>query len=442
VIPWDFNSSGVYRYRQATREPRRVRGSRALGRRETRRPTGSVFGPLLSLRFPAANSGALGLTRLRSRDSLAGDATLPAPEQESPQAPADQSTSGVAPMIADARASLASAIEKLEGLVDRDLPTVLGDGLLDRFLRAIARPKDAGDPRYPMIYDYFAAHKHGLQLLALVRHAITYNYAVECTVDQSKVYVSPDYHQWFDDGVMFLQGQDRFAGAFGLYQGGRVKFAISARDVRKGEKLGPSDFVYVDVEDALTRIASRPRADLSELRRAQADLSELLNRREENEVEYQRYLERYPWAFGAQYSSVDSHEALDDENIPDFSGVRVRDGARDILEIKSPFLSLFRADGTFAAPFNDAWNQTERYLDFTRREVDYLRRQKGLRFENPHCHLIIGYEVTDDELEKLRRKERMNAAITILTYDDLEALVRHTVGFVETLRAATIPTEA
>ena len=77
-------------------------------------------------------------------------------------------------------------------------------------------------------------------------------------------------------------------------------------------------------------------------------------------------------------------DILNDKNIPDFTGVRIHDSYRDIIEVKPPFTKMFRNDGNLNSDFNDAWNQAERYLDFARTERDYLQR-KGLRFDNPRC---------------------------------------------------------
>jgi hypothetical protein len=161
-------------------------------------------------------------------------------------------------------------------------------------------------------------------------------------------------------------------------------------------------------------------------------LESLLGSRTTEEQTYQGYFARFPWVLGGQHTSIQSHEALDDLNIPDFTGIRTRDGHRDIFEIKSPFLALVRNDGELAAAFNKAWNQTERYLDFCRRDSDYLRR-KGLAFENPHCYLVLGYGLTLNQLRPIRAKERMNSAITVLTYDDVLTQAKGTVALLENL---------
>lgn len=93
---------------------------------------------------------------------------------------------------------------------------------------------------------------------------------------------------------------------------------------------------------------------------------------------------------------------------------------------------MFRDNGDVNSEFNDAWNQAERYVDFTRLEKDYLQR-KGFRFSNPKCYLILGFNLTDNEHNQIRLKERMNPAIHLLTYDDLLVYMKATVAFIRGL---------
>jgi hypothetical protein len=132
---------------------------------------------------------------------------------------------------------------------------------------------------------------------------------------------------------------------------------------------------------------------------------------------------------GLQYKHVQRHENLDDQNIPDFTAVRVHDSCRDIFEIKPPSMAVFRADGEFTAEFNTSWNQAERYLNFAREEADYLYR-KGLLFDNPKCTLVCGYNLNKDDLRKVRIKERMNPALHFMTFNDLMTFMESTVKFI------------
>lgn len=155
-------------------------------------------------------------------------------------------------------------------------------------------------------------------------------------------------------------------------------------------------------------------------------LRSLLSERCEVEGTYQELLAEHPWMLGGQYESVDRHVGLDDSNIPDFTARRSWDKCHDILELKQPFITCFRArDGEFSAEFNAAWNQAERYVAFTRRQRDYLREEKKLRFDNPRCILILGYKLDDEQLKKVREKESIAQSITVLTYDQLLNVATH-----------------
>ena len=235
--------------------------------------------------------------------------------------------------------ALRRVISLLQGADDEDILALLGDGILDDFLQAIAEPKVPGQSTP---YEYLLANKHRLQLLALLRIAITRNYSIAAKANDLDIFVSPTELQWFPEGVMFVQGQERFAGLLGYYEAGRVRFAIAAKDARPGEPLGKDHFLFVDPEEAQRRseLGAIPKneSDLDEALRA---LDLLLASHVSAEGEYQSYFVSHPWVFGAEYKQIDSHLALDDRNIPDFTAVRVHDAARDIIEIKPAMMPLF-----------------------------------------------------------------------------------------------------
>jgi transposase len=163
-------------------------------------------------------------------------------------------------------------------------------------------------------------------------------------------------------------------------------------------------------------------------------LINLLEKQENEETKYQELFQSYPWTLGAQYERIERHQKLDDQNIPDFTGIRVWDHCRDIFEIKPPFMPVFRSDGEFTSNFNESWNQAERYLDFARLERDYLRR-KGLDFDNPRCILILGFNLPEELARKIRAKQRLNPSIQVLTYDEVLAFTKHTIKFVRKLKS-------
>ncbi len=155
-----------------------------------------------------------------------------------------------------------------------------------------------------------------------------------------------------------------------------------------------------------------------------ARLERLLEEACEDEARYQEFFEEHPWILGGAYRAVHRHRALDDHNVPDFTAARHKDGFHDIVEIKQPFLQCFKAKDEFNANFNDAWNQTERYLRFARNNPDYLRREKDIDIANPRCLLIVGHGFSDHQRRAIRDKESMNLAIEILTYETVLALGR------------------
>jgi hypothetical protein len=175
-------------------------------------------------------------------------------------------------------------------------------------------------------------------------------------------------------------------------------------------------------------------------RGALSELEALLQAQDNDESKYQELIRDHPWILGMQHKDAQRHTALDEANIPDFTGVRTRDSARDIFEIKPPFTQVVRRNGNLTQPFNDAYAQAERYLVFAREQRQCLR-DKGLRFDSPICYLIIGYGLSNEQMQAIRRKEQLNPAIQILTYDDLLAFVRNTIDVVKGLKADEAPAE-
>jgi hypothetical protein len=326
--------------------------------------------------------------------------------------------------------------DKLSGLVsdmsDNEFSDFVDTGAFNNLLEAVLDPSAVRN--YPSIAEFFLANKRRSQLLALLRHAITYNYSYPGRSREGKMgYASPSHVQYFDDGVMLTEGEIPFQGLFGLYRNGRLSYAVATRDCRVGEELGPDYFDFVDIDQIDEVLRKMAPVEANKLDEPIHKLNTLLHSANNDESEYQDLLQTYPWAFGAQYRKIERHENLDDKNIPDFTGVRIDSRGRDIFEMKPPFIKLFLEDGELSNEFNRAWNQAERYLNFAREEKDYLRR-KGFLFDHPKCYLILGYNLTDAELQKIRIKQRMNPAIELLTYNDLLVFMDSTVKLVRNLK--------
>jgi len=284
--------------------------------------------------------------------------------------------------------------------------------------------------------EFFAVNKHRATLLAQLRYAITNSYSFEGRGEGGVIgYASPSHVQWFDDAVLLLEGEDRFVGQIVLFRQGELRYAIAKRDISPGQEITRDDLDFIAIDEFRERVRSA-RPELGELDAPGTRLLDLLQSGSEGEQEYQFLLQRYPWVLGVHYREISRHTRLDDANIPDFTGLRAESDRRDVIEIKSPFLELFRADDDLNDAFNRAWNQVERYLDFVDRESDYLRRQKGLIFENPKARLLVGFQLSASQVAVIRRKERMNPRIEVLTYEDLLAYIASTVA---QIRAVTSP---
>jgi hypothetical protein len=90
------------------------------------------------------------------------------------------------------------------------------------------------------------------------RFRITHNYSFKGSAEGISGFVSPHFSQWFDDGVMFLEGEEPFTGMMGLYRNGRVSYAVAGRNIQAGEELGPEDFEFVDMDELRRRQGEAP----------------------------------------------------------------------------------------------------------------------------------------------------------------------------------------
>ena len=313
---------------------------------------------------------------------------------------------------------------------DEEIETLLDEGTVQWLFPAMF-DSQGGEPR--LYIDRLLQNRNRATLIATLHQFLELNYAVQGRVGERVGYVSPYPSQWFDEGVMFLEGPAPFEGVIGLYRNGEVGYAVLAHDTRPGDALTSDDFEFVPLEQVNARNAATFPDSIEQLNAPSDRLRELLVEQTNDEARYQQLLEAHPWVLGAHYTRIQRHTHLDDRNVPDFTGVRSRDGYRDLLEIKPPFMPVYRQDGEFSAEFNAAWNQAERYLHFARTEADYLRR-RGLEFDAPRCVLLAGYGLTDEQVRRLRVKEQLNPAIEILTYNDLERYMRSTAELIKRIR--------
>jgi hypothetical protein len=316
-------------------------------------------------------------------------------------------------------------------LSDQEAVEILGSGDLDHLLKLILSTKES--KKNTNLQASFPASKW--RGTAFLRHAIHSNHGIKGAIEEgSNGYVSPSYIQWFDDGMIILRREKEPDGFLGRYPNTKeLSYAILTRDAKAGDEIGPEYFEFVDPDKFQESLSLFPKKQLSNLREPIGELESLLSSQNNDELKYQELLLQYPWVLGFTYKLVQRHTRLDDQNIPDFTGIRVHDEGRDIIEIKAPFTKMFRENGDFGNEFNAAWNQAERYLDFARQDKDYLAR-KNVKFDNPKCILILGYNLTVTDLARVRTKERLNPAISLRTYNDLLVSMKATVSFIESMK--------
>jgi hypothetical protein len=234
-------------------------------------------------------------------------------------------------------------------------------------------------------------------------------------------------------GIAALEANPKIAYSV-LRELGRPQTPVNIRQkfadrIKSGERV-----LYEKVKQAIDELLRTiPSNQVDELEKPLIEIKELLNSQNNKESNYHKWLQKYYWIFGLDYKLIESHKNLDDKRIPDFTGIRVYDDFRDIFEIKPPFIPLFQKDGEFTSEFNKAWNQVEEYLNCAIEDKDSLRR-KGLNFDNPKCYLILGYDLSEKQIKKIRTKARMNPAIDFRTYNDLIVWAEHTIKMVKELR--------
>lgn len=323
----------------------------------------------------------------------------------------------------------------VEALPDEQIYHLLEDGEIEGLLKAFLDPKTVSE--HASVGEFFLANKHRAWFLAALRAMITRAYSIKVTTKSGHYsYVSPCHIQGVEDGVLLLEGKEQFAGSIAKYKDGEAQYAIAARDVKPGEDMELEDFKFIALEEYKSiRKAGLLPTDTG-LDAPVKKLELLLSTEIEAEAEYQQLLADYPWMLGMQYRQFERHTILDDKNIPDFTGVRTGgDGFRDVFELKSPFLQLTRKNGKWNSSFHDSWQQAEDRIDFIERNVDYLYREKGLNFDNPRCHLVLGYGLGTATLKELRAKARQYPKIVVTTYDNLLAYAKGTISAIRRLQS-------
>ena len=158
----------------------------------------------------------------------------------------------------------------------------------------------------------------------------------------------------------------------------------------------------------------------------------MLAEQQASEAVWQEYFHDHPWIFGLEYRKIDAHTALDDDRIPDFTAVRAHDSARDIIEIKPPTMLLFQKNGKFRAEFHGAGARPRSTLTLYNEIVIILAERAYTLI----IHTVISSQrnLSREQIEAVRLKERMNPAIRFRTFNDIRTMAHNTAEVIKQLR--------
>src|SRR5262245_44081860 len=136
--------------------------------------------------------------------------------------------------------------EILKKIPDSEINDALEGGLILKPVFQSLFDPTSTNRRY---IDILLENRSRSAIIAVLYHSIIFNYAVRVEVDNFIRYISPSHIQWFNDGVMFLEGEKPFDGLIGLFQNGKVGYMVAARDIRPDEMLGPEAFQFLEIEE-------------------------------------------------------------------------------------------------------------------------------------------------------------------------------------------------
>lgn len=167
------------------------------------------------------------------------------------------------------------ACSEIKKLSDADFKELIDMKVFDVLLLSISNPKDS--KKYKNLQEGLLKNKSRLSLLARLRYVIGENYSFKGKVGKTSVYVSPFHYQWLDNGVIFIQGKNKWRGAICFYDNdGDLYLARSKRNFNGGDTINLKkdlffDFFYQKIQN-MEQIDS-------------ADKEEILEKAEEIEKE-------------------------------------------------------------------------------------------------------------------------------------------------------------
>jgi len=115
---------------------------------------------------------------------------------------------------------------------------------------------------------------------------------------------------WFDDGIVFLDGEKPWEGLIGPYRKGQLSYAVASRDARSGETFDPREFfTFISVDDFKESLKQIP-PQMASLDKPLNELNALLNRRETSEEVYHLWFSKYPCKERTEYIKTPEYVRL------------------------------------------------------------------------------------------------------------------------------------
>ncbi len=162
---------------------------------------------------------------------------------------------------------------------------------------------------------------------------------------------------------------------------------------------------------------------------AKKELLDLISKKEAKESKYQDFFKKYPFCFSLYYNKIESHNKLDDKNIPDFTGVRVKDNFHDIFEIKQPFKCYFNKNNSTNPEYSKDLKQCKDYLKYCENHKQTLREEKNILIQEPKCYFVTTYNLSEFYKNKLKEDYKdSNLKIELITYDEILKQIDHIIN--------------
>jgi hypothetical protein len=153
-----------------------------------------------------------------------------------------------------------------------------------------------------------------------------------------------------------------------------------------------------------------------------SDFEELISQ-EKREHAYQEFLEENPWLFGNRYIDLEDTRRLTRDEEVDFC-LETVDGYYDVFEIKRPVHSVVEKDRSHdtyypSSKLSKAVGQVSNYLKYIDNEYPNILSRDGLDMIRPRGNIIIGSDLSEDEIEGLRVYNNHLNRIRVITYDQV-----------------------